>query len=69
MFTVGCIALTWALFNGSFRQYVPVTLTSDRAGLVMEVGAKVKMRGVQVGRVGSIAGGARSGESATGAGP
>lgn len=57
VFTVGCIALTWALFNGSFRQYVPVTLTSDRAGLVMEVGAKVKMRGVQVGRVGAIAGG------------
>ena len=33
--------------------YVPVTLTSDRAGLVMETGAKVKMRGVQVGRVAS----------------
>lgn len=56
-FTIGCIALTWALFNGSFRRFVPVTLNSDRAGLVMEVGAKVKMRGVQVGRVGSITGG------------
>jgi phospholipid/cholesterol/gamma-HCH transport system substrate-binding protein len=55
--TVGCLALTWALFNGSFRRFVPVTLTSDRAGLVMEVGAKVKMRGVQIGRVGSITGG------------
>jgi phospholipid/cholesterol/gamma-HCH transport system substrate-binding protein len=56
-FTVGCIALTWAFFNGSFKTYVPVTLTSDRAGLVMEVGAKVKLRGVQVGHVGAIAGG------------
>ena len=34
-----------------------MTLTSDRSGLVMEAGAKVKMRGVQVGRVGSITGG------------
>jgi phospholipid/cholesterol/gamma-HCH transport system substrate-binding protein len=36
---------------------VPVTLASDRAGLVMESGAKVKMRGVEVGRVASIIGG------------
>ena len=36
---------------------MPVTLTSDRAGLVMETGAKVKMRGVQVGRVAPIGGG------------
>jgi len=46
-----------ALFSGAFVPYVPVTLTSDRSGLVMESGAKVKLRGVQVGRVGSIAGG------------
>ncbi|QFS90309.1 mce related protein [Mycobacterium sp. THAF192] len=55
--TIGALALTWALFNGSFNRYVPVTLTSDRAGLVMEVGAKVKLRGVQVGHVGSVTGG------------
>ena len=36
---------------------MPVTLTSDRSGLVMETSAKVKLRGVQVGRVASIAGG------------
>ena len=47
-----------ALFAGTFRSYVPITLTSDRAGLVMETGAKVKLRGVQVGQVGDIAGGA-----------
>ncbi|MCX2711287.1 MCE family protein [Mycolicibacterium sp. J2] len=57
VFVIGSLVLTWALFNGSFRRFVPVTLNSDRAGLVMEVGAKVKMRGVQVGRVGSVRGG------------
>jgi phospholipid/cholesterol/gamma-HCH transport system substrate-binding protein len=46
------------LFAGSFTSYVPVTLTTDRTGLVMESGAKVKLRGVEVGRVATIAGGA-----------
>ncbi|MEB3022679.1 MCE family protein [[Mycobacterium] crassicus] len=45
---------TGAAFNGTFRSYVPVTLTADRSGLVMETGAKVKMRGVEVGRVAQI---------------
>jgi phospholipid/cholesterol/gamma-HCH transport system substrate-binding protein len=49
--------LTWALFAGTLKDEVPVTLTSDRAGLVMETNAKVKMRGVQVGRVSGITGG------------
>ena len=31
--------------------YVPVTLISDRAGLVMDSGGKVKLRGVEIGRV------------------
>jgi phospholipid/cholesterol/gamma-HCH transport system substrate-binding protein len=54
---VGAIWLTYALFTGTFRRSVPVTLTSDRAGLVMETNAKVKLRGVQVGRVAEISGG------------
>lgn len=49
--------VTAASFNGTFRSYVPVTLTSARTGLVMETGAKVKLRGVDVGRVGKISGG------------
>ncbi|MEE3062425.1 MAG: MCE family protein [Actinomycetota bacterium] len=49
---------TAASFNGTFRSFVPVTLTSERSGLVMETGAKVKLRGVEVGRVGQISGGA-----------
>ena len=55
--TASVIALTSALFSGSFTTYVPVTLTSERAGLVMEIGSKVKMRGVQVGRVSQISSG------------
>ena len=49
-----------SMFAGSFNTYVPVTLTSDRTGLVMEPGAKVKLRGVEVGRVASVTGGTRT---------
>jgi phospholipid/cholesterol/gamma-HCH transport system substrate-binding protein len=59
-FVSAAIWLTAALYGGSFTPYVPVTLTSDRAGLVMEPGAKVKLRGVQVGRVASVRGGTGS---------
>lgn len=34
------IWLTYALFVGSFRRTETVTLTSDRAGLVMETDAR-----------------------------
>ncbi|MBX7430523.1 MCE family protein [Mycobacterium sp. Y57] len=53
----GFVVLCSASFSGAFRSYVPVTLTSDRSGLVMESGAKVKLRGIQVGRVGAVTGG------------
>ena len=46
-----------ALFAGTFRDIVPITLTSNRSGLVMESGAKVKLRGVEVGRVAGVEGG------------
>ena len=46
--------VTAGSFAGTFRSYVPVTLTSDRAGLVLETNAKVMLRGVQVGRVSQI---------------
>jgi virulence factor Mce-like protein len=48
------IALAVGLFRGSFTETVPVTVISERAGLVMNPDAKVKMRGVQVGSVASI---------------
>jgi phospholipid/cholesterol/gamma-HCH transport system substrate-binding protein len=51
------VFVTMSLFFGTFTPSVPVTLTSERTGLVMDDGAKVKMRGVLVGRVSSIEGG------------
>lgn len=55
------VALTALLFNGTLRTVVGVTLVSERAGLVMEPGAKVKLRGVEIGQVASI--GSASGAS------
>src|SRR5246500_4845916 len=46
--------VTLGAFSGTFRSYVPVTLASDRAGLVLETNAKVMLRGVEVGRVSQI---------------
>ncbi|MGV0794114.1 MCE family protein [Mycolicibacterium sp. XJ1819] len=48
------VALAISLFRGSWADTVPVTVISERAGLVMNPDAKVKMRGVQVGQVSSI---------------
>jgi phospholipid/cholesterol/gamma-HCH transport system substrate-binding protein len=56
------IFVTSAFFAGTFKSSVPVTLTSERSGIIMETNAKVKMRGVEVGRVsqiGTSTGGAR----------
>jgi phospholipid/cholesterol/gamma-HCH transport system substrate-binding protein len=53
-FLVALVATVGVFFSGTFTPYVPATLASDRAGLVMEPGAKVKLRGVQVGRVSEI---------------
>ena len=52
--------MTVALFTGTFRSFVPVTLTSDRSGLILESGGKVKLRGVQVGRIASVTGTGRN---------
>ena len=48
------VAVSLGLFAGDFTQTVPVTVISQRAGLVMNPEAKVKMRGVQVGKVDTI---------------
>lgn len=50
----GVFAVAAMLFRGGFTDTVPVTVVSPRAGLVMNPDAKVKMRGVQVGKVASI---------------
>ena len=51
---VAVVVVAVGLFRGSFATTVPVTVVSHRAGLVMNPDAKVKMRGVQVGKVASI---------------
>jgi phospholipid/cholesterol/gamma-HCH transport system substrate-binding protein len=56
----GLVMVTAGFFSGTFRSFVPVTLTSDRSGLVMESGGKVKMRGVEVGRVAAISAGSQT---------
>lgn len=48
------VAIAIGLFQGDFTKTVPVTVVSPRAGLVMNPDAKVKMRGVEVGKVASI---------------
>jgi phospholipid/cholesterol/gamma-HCH transport system substrate-binding protein len=51
---IALAAMTAVLFSGTYRHTVPVTIVSDRIGLVMENGAKVKLRGVQIGTVDSL---------------
>ncbi len=56
--TVAAVAAVTAIavtsFQDGFADTVPLTVMSPRAGLVMNPGAKVKLLGVPVGRVGSI---------------
>jgi phospholipid/cholesterol/gamma-HCH transport system substrate-binding protein len=51
---VALSTLTAMTFSGTLRTTVPLTVISDRAGLVMEDGAKVKLRGVQIGEVATV---------------
>lgn len=51
---VAIVAVAFTMFRGGFVSNVPVTVLSPRAGLVMNPDAKVKMLGVQVGKVASI---------------
>nr|WP_110809593.1 MCE family protein [Mycolicibacterium porcinum] len=50
----GVIVLAVSLFRGDFSQGLPVTVLSERAGLVLNTDAKVKLHGVQIGRVTAI---------------
>lgn len=51
---VAAVGFTAALYNRAFAHPAEITLETSRAGLVMDPGGKVKMRGVEVGRVGSV---------------
>jgi virulence factor Mce-like protein len=48
------LALSIGLFRGEFTRSAPLTVISERAGLVMNPGAKVQLLGVQIGRVTAI---------------
>lgn len=51
---VAAVALTGALYVRAFSNPAEITVQTSRAGLVMDPGGKVKMRGVEIGRVGSV---------------
>lgn len=51
---VAVLLMTAVLFSGAYRSYVDVTLRSERVGLIMEPGGKVRMRGMEVGRVAQV---------------
>jgi virulence factor Mce-like protein len=51
---IAVVALSIASFRGSFRVSDPLFVVAPRAGLVLNPGAKVKLRDVQIGRVASI---------------
>jgi phospholipid/cholesterol/gamma-HCH transport system substrate-binding protein len=51
---VAAVVFTYLAYSAAFTSTDTVTVTSQRAGLVMERDAKVKYRGIQVGEVNSI---------------
>ncbi|MBF4997302.1 MCE family protein [Nocardia sp. BSTN01] len=51
---IGIVVLCLAAFRGAFQQTVQATVVSDRSGLVMEPGSKVKLHGVEVGKVTAV---------------
>lgn len=51
---IGIVALAFAQFRGSFATKVPITVVTERAGLLMGVGAKVKLHGAQIGTVSAV---------------
>ncbi|WFR72319.1 MCE family protein [Prescottella defluvii] len=51
---VAIVVVALTMFVGGFTKSEPVTVTVARSGLVMDPDAKVKLRGVEVGRVTSI---------------
>jgi len=51
---VAIVVVALTMFVGGFTKSEPVIVTAPRAGLVLNPDAKVKMRGVQVGKVASV---------------
>ncbi len=51
---VGFAVLTYLSYTAAFASTDTVTVSAPRAGLVMDLGAKVKYRGLQIGKVAAI---------------
>ncbi len=51
---VAVVALAIAQFGGKFTRTETVTVMTDRAGLLMDPGAKVKLNGAQIGKVSAV---------------
>ncbi|ASR03100.1 mce related protein [Gordonia rubripertincta] len=48
---IALVAVSLVSFRGGFTEAIPVVVESDRSGLVMDVGSKVKYHGLQIGTV------------------
>ncbi len=51
---VGAVAICLVMFAGGFENTVKVTVAAPRSGLVLDPDAKVKIRGVEIGKVSGI---------------
>lgn len=51
---LGLFGLTAAFYNHAFSNPLTVTLRTNRAGLLLDTGNVVKMRGIEVGKVGAV---------------
>src|SRR3954449_9179849 len=51
---LAAVVFTYLSYTAAFTATDTVTVTAPRAGLVMETDAKVKYRGIQIGKVESI---------------
>jgi phospholipid/cholesterol/gamma-HCH transport system substrate-binding protein len=51
---LAAVVFTYLSYTAAFTSTDTVTVTSQRAGLVMERDAKVKYRGIQIGKVSDI---------------
>ena len=55
-FLLAIVGVTAGFYTRAFSDPAEITVHTARAGLVMNPGNKVKMRGVEIGRVGSVQG-------------
>lgn len=51
---VAIVSIALVMFAGGFTKTVPVTVEAPRSGLVLDPDAKVKIRGVEIGRVAEL---------------